>query len=102
MTIPAKKLDLMSGSLRVLALGPLTFVEGKCTRVFEKLVLFSANVSRLPFDLSKLKGFKELRHLCYNPEDLRDLSQASSLQSSQFSSNILKRYHPQFLLSLMI
>lgn len=68
----------MCKSLRVLTLGHLTDVEGKSQRIFEKLVFFSAEVSHLPFDVSKLKGFKELRHLCFKPADLQNLSQMPS------------------------
>lgn len=65
--IPASKLDLMYSSLRVLALGNSTKVEGKCNKTFEKMVFFQAKVSHLPFDVWKLK---ELRHFIYESEDL--------------------------------
>lgn len=70
--IPASKLDLMCGSLRVLALQNSTKVSGRCNRTFEELFFFSAEISHNPFDLSKVKN---LRHLCYSPDDFHNLCQ---------------------------
>jgi hypothetical protein len=64
----------MYRSLRVLILGKSTEVKGKCKEIFEELVIFSAGVSHLPFDVSKLKEFEKLSHLCYKLEDLENLS----------------------------
>lgn len=84
----------MSGSLRVLKLGPLTDVEGKCEKKFNELVFFSATISHPPFDVSKFRKFNKLAHLCYHPEDLQNLSQVSSLLSLVGVSKTL--YHAQF------
>lgn len=70
--IPASKLDLMCGSLRVLALQNSTKVSDRCNRTFEELFFFSAEISHIPFDLSKVK---KLRHLCYSPDDFHNLCQ---------------------------
>lgn len=70
--IPASKLDLVCGSLRVLALQNSTKVSGRCNRTFEELLFFSAEISHNPFDLSKVKN---LRHLCYSPDDFHNLCQ---------------------------
>lgn len=73
--IPASKLDLMYGSLRVLALQNSTKVSGRCNRTFEELFFFSAEISHNPFDLSRVK---KLRHLCYSPDDFHNLCQMPS------------------------
>lgn len=70
--IPASKLNLMSGSLRVLALETSTMVKGQCNQTFKELFFFSAEISHIPFDLSKVK---KLRYLCYRPDDLQNLCQ---------------------------
>jgi len=64
----------MHNSLRVLQLGKLTKVEGKCSETFKELVFFEAKVPQRPFhdvflqrlfhDVSKLK---QLKYLSYEP-----------------------------------
>ena len=71
--INTQKLDLMHSSLRFLALGNSIRVEGKCKKVFEKLVFFQARIHHPPFDMSKEK---DLKYLSYEPETL-DLFKAS-------------------------
>jgi hypothetical protein len=70
----------MYRSLRVLILGKSTEVKGKCKEIFEELVIFNVGISHLPFDVSNLKEFEKLSHLYYSPDNLENLSEASSLQ----------------------
>ena len=71
--INTSKLYLMHSSLRVLSLGNSIRVEGKCKKVFEKLVFFQARIHHPPFDMSKEK---DLKYLSYEPETL-DIYKAS-------------------------
>lgn len=74
--IPAKKLDQVAWSLRILALQNLK-VEGDYTKNFLELIYLDAGVNPLP---SKASAFEKLTYLSYspqNPEDL-DLSQMPS------------------------
>lgn len=68
--ISARKLDSMSDSLRILALGSYGNVEGTCDKFFEKLVYFQGKVPYLQFDVSQSK---ELRCLKCQPQDLNFL-----------------------------
>lgn len=70
--ISARKLDSMSDSLRILALGSYGNVEGTCDKFFEKLVYFQGKVPYLQFDVSQSK---ELRCLKCQPQDLNFLKQ---------------------------
>jgi hypothetical protein len=70
----------MYRSLRVLILGNSTEVKGNCKKIFEELVIFSAGISRFPFDASKLKKFEMLSHIYCKLEDLENLSQVSSFK----------------------
>lgn len=76
--IPASKLDLMCGSLRVLALQNSTKVIGRCKRRFDELFFFSAQqIPDIPFDLSKVP---KLRHKVYRPDNFHNLCQGSSTE----------------------
>lgn len=70
--ISARKLDSMSDSLRILALGSYGKVEGTCDKLFEKLVYFEGKVPYLQFDVSQSK---ELRCLKCQPQDLNFLKE---------------------------
>ena len=63
--LPATVLDSMHRSLRILKLGNLTKIEGKCSKVFENLIFFQDDVRYLPFDT------RELKYLSYQPKDLK-------------------------------
>eukprot|EP01018_Ginkgo_biloba_P001072 Gb_13428 [translate_table: standard] len=70
--IPAAQLDSMHNSLRILALGGMTFVDGKCTKKFEQVIYFQAGfVPNIPFDITTLK---ELRFLKYIHEENKNLN----------------------------
>lgn len=65
--MPATKLNSISDSLRILALGEFTRVKEKCIEKFEKLLFFQGEISDLPFHVSHLK---ELRYLNFQPQNL--------------------------------
>lgn len=64
----AAKLDLMCRSLRVLALGKFGKVEGKCRKVFKKMVFFQAGIPQLPFNVGSIP---ELRYFSFTHEDFQ-------------------------------
>lgn len=68
LVIPASKLDLMCGSLRVLALQNSTKVSGRCNGTFKELYFFSAEISHIPFDLSKVKNLRHSRYSQMPPD----------------------------------
>eukprot|EP01018_Ginkgo_biloba_P001070 Gb_13429 [translate_table: standard] len=82
--IPAAQLDSMHNSLRILALGDMIVVDGKCSKKFEQLILFDASDgSSIPFGICTLK---ELRFLSLNKyKENQDLNM--SLASPLFSSH---------------
>lgn len=84
--IPAGKLDLMCGTLRVLALENSTKVRGRCNQTFEKLFFFSAEISYLPVALGQMPSnlISNLRVL-----RLREPQQVHSLPESNGQSNLL-------------
>jgi hypothetical protein len=57
----------MHKSLRILRLGKLTKIEGKCSEIFESLIFFGA-VPGIPFGVKELM---DLKYLCYQPKDLK-------------------------------
>eukprot|EP01018_Ginkgo_biloba_P022307 Gb_22489 [translate_table: standard] len=86
--ILAQQLDGMHNSLRVLALGDTTIVEGKCQKKFQQLIYFQAGkVPNIPFDIARQE---ELRFLNYRPgvkdTDLLNLSKASYILSPSQAS----------------
>ena len=76
--ISSSTLDTMYSSLRVLQLGDVKNVSGKCTEKFEKLVYFKAEITELPFDVSISE---QLRYLCYESGKLHLLPKASDFIS---------------------
>eukprot|EP01018_Ginkgo_biloba_P024194 Gb_34084 [translate_table: standard] len=82
--VSAALLDSMHNSLRILSLGDMTIVDGKCSKKFEQLIYFDASDgSNIPFDISKLKKLRFLSLERYEEsKDLNDLSVASPLFSS--------------------
>jgi hypothetical protein len=66
--ISATILDSMHKSLRILRLGKLTKIEGKCSEIFESLIFFEGAVPGLPFGVKELM---DLKYLCYQPKDLK-------------------------------
>ena len=76
--ISSSTLDTMYSSLRVLQLGDVKNVSGKCTEKFEKLVFFKAEITELPFDVSKSE---QLTYFCYKSGKLRLQPKASDFIS---------------------
>ncbi|KAH9312252.1 hypothetical protein KI387_027287, partial [Taxus chinensis] len=57
--VSAEKLDAMSNSLRVFAMGNWTIVDGKCSKEFDELRFLQADrVPNLAIDMLKLKNLK--------------------------------------------
>ncbi|KAH9291789.1 hypothetical protein KI387_043024, partial [Taxus chinensis] len=57
--VSAEKLDAMSNSLRVFAMGNWTIVDGQCSKAFDKLRFLQAGrVPNLGIDMLKLKHLK--------------------------------------------
>lgn len=68
--IPAKKLDQVARSLRILALQNLK-VEGDYNKNFLELIYLDAGVNPLP---SNVSAFKKLTYLSYSPQKPEDLN----------------------------
>eukprot|EP01018_Ginkgo_biloba_P022304 Gb_22492 [translate_table: standard] len=90
--ISAAHLDEMHNSLRVLALGDMTIVEGQCKSKFQQLIYFQAGkIANIPFDITRQE---ELRFLNCRPDgkniNLLNLSKASHINSPS-QSRFLRR-----------
>lgn len=101
--IPARKLDLMCGTLRVLALENSTKVRGRCYQTFEELFFFSAEISYLPVALGQMPSnlISNLRVLrLREPQQVHSLpeinGQFNLLDSINLSSADLKELPDRF------
>lgn len=83
LNIDASKLDLMCGSLRVLALENSTKVNGQCEKIFKKLFFFSAEISYLPVALGQMPSslISKLRVLRLRKPQQVHLRQCRSIES---------------------